>query len=181
MTTSNSIFGRPSFPPAVIAALAVALLSACSEPSGSMDKSASSQTPSSDALPTDTAMAFMHVVDARINAPVQGQAMSAGYFRLMNHGSQPVTLIGFISDSVAVQMHTTAVENGGTTMRPLASITIAPDDQIVFKPGGNHLMIRNLPEEGQQLTLQMNFASGAALNADFAVVPMEQWMNHAGH
>ncbi len=107
--------------------------------------------------------------------------MSAGYFRLMNHGSQPVTLIGFSSDSMAVQMHTTEVENGGTTMRPLASITIAPDDQVVFKPGGNHLMIRNLPEEGQQLTLQMNFASGAALNADFTLVPMEQWMNHAGN
>ena len=73
----------------------------------------------------------MHLVDARIHAPAPGQPMSAGYFMLMNHGSKAVTLTGFISDTVAVQMHTTKVENNGTTMRPLNSITIAADDQII--------------------------------------------------
>ena len=60
--------------------------------------------------------AGMHLVDARIYAPAPGQPMSAGYFMLMNHGSEAVTLTGFISDTVAVQMHTTKVENNGTTM-----------------------------------------------------------------
>ncbi len=118
----------------------------------------------------------MHLVDARIHAPAPGQPMSAGYFMLMNHGSEAVTLTGFISDTVAVQMHTTKVENNGTTMRPLNSITIAADDQVIFKPGGNHLMVRDLPPDLKSIPLTMQFEHGASLETTFTVLSIDEWM-----
>ncbi len=104
---------------------------------------------------------------------------------LMNHGSEAVTVVGITSDAVTVQMHTTSVENNGTTMRPLDTVTIAPDDQIIFQPGGNHLMIRDLPADLKSLPLTMRFSNGASLETKFNVLPMEQWMNkgvdHSNH
>ena len=39
----------------------------------------------------------MHI-DARVHAPTHGQPMSAGYFTLMNHGSEAVTVVGIALD-----------------------------------------------------------------------------------
>jgi copper(I)-binding protein len=74
-------------------------------------------------------------------------------------------------------MHTTTLEASGTTMRPLDKITIAPNGQIVFQPGGNHLMIRNLSAEAKSLAMTMTFDNGGSLNTSFTVIPMDAWMN----
>ena len=105
--------------------------------------------------------------------------MSAGYFTLMNHGTEAITLTNIVSSSADVQMHATTLETTGTTMRPLTEITIAPDSQIVFQPGGNHLMISNLPADAKSLPVTMTFDNGGSLNASFAVIPLNAWMNTA--
>ena len=125
----------------------------------------------------DNAIAALHLVEARVNEPAPGQQMSAGYFTLMNHGSAAITLTKIASDSADVQMHTTTLEASGTTMRPLDKITIAPNGQIVFQPGGNHLMIRNLSAEAKSLAMTMTFDNGGSLNTSFTVIPMDAWMN----
>ena len=135
-----------------------------------------SQTANDQSAGKAAAMAGMHLIDARIYAPVPGQPMSTGYFTLMNHGSEAVTLTGLTSDTVSVQMHTTKVEKNGTTMRPLNTITIAADDQIIFKPGGNHLMIRDLPSDLKSIALVMQFEHGASLETTFNVLAMDVWM-----
>ncbi len=149
-------------------------------PSGNNDQESHSQSPELK----DT-LAGMHLIDARVHASAPGQPMSAGYFTLMNHGRETVTLVGITSDAVTVQMHTTSIENNGTTMRPLDAIAIAPDDQIIFRPGGNHLMIRDLPADLTSLPLTMQFSNGASLETMFNVLPMDQWMNqgmdHSNH
>ena len=125
----------------------------------------------------DTAIASLHLVEARVNEPAPGQRMSAGYFTLMNHGTQAITLTKIASDSADVQMHTTTLEASGTTMRPLTEITIAPNSQVVFQPGGNHLMISNTPSDIESLPMTMIFDNGGSLNASFTVIPMDAWMN----
>jgi copper(I)-binding protein len=104
----------------------------------------------------------------------------------MNHGSESVTLTRISAAGLAVQMHTTVVEDAGTTMRPLTSVTIAADEQTVFQPGGKHLMIRDLPTGVENLALNMEFADGSILQTTFALIPMQQWMEggqnpHQGH
>ena len=125
----------------------------------------------------DTAIASLHLVEARVNEPAPGQRMSAGYFTLMNHGTEAITLTAITSDSANVQMHTTTREASGTTMRPLNEIIIAPNSQIVFQPGGNHLMISNAPPDTKSMPMTMTFDNGGSLKADFTVIPMDTWMN----
>jgi copper(I)-binding protein len=125
----------------------------------------------------DTAIASLHLVEARINKPAPGQRMSAGYFTLMNHGTEAITLTKIASDAADVQMHTTTLEASGTTMRPLSEITIAPNGQIVFRPGGNHLMISNIPADAQSLPITMSFDNGGSMSASFTIIPMDAWMN----
>lgn len=194
MKTPRDFFQRLSLSQLAVALLMALTLMGCS---GS-DNDASAGTASTANLSNNSgqesysqnpglkdALAGMHLIDARVHAPAPGQPMSAGYFTLMNHGREAVILVGINSDAVTVQMHTTSVENNGTTMRPLDAITIAPDDQIIFQPGGNHLMIRDLPADLKSLPLTMQFSNGASLETVFNVLPMDQWMNqdidHSNH
>ncbi|MBL6814853.1 MAG: copper chaperone PCu(A)C [Pseudomonadales bacterium] len=183
MKTTKFFHQRP-FQPLLTCLLAIALMG-CSAANNDAAENENSAEQSSDPLSQtandrgaeqDAAMAGMHLIDARIHAPAPGQPMSAGYFTLMNHGSETVTLTGFASPTVAVQMHTTKVENNGTTMRPLNTIAIAADDQIIFQPGGNHLMIRDLPSDLQSIELVMQFENGASLATTFNVLSMDEWM-----
>ena len=120
--------------------MALSLIGCGGSDQGASAESASTENPSSNNGQESysqnpglkDALAGMHLIDARVHAPAPGQPMSAGYFTLMNHGREAVTLVGINSDAVTVQMHTTSLENNGTTMRPLDAITIAPDDQIIF-------------------------------------------------
>ena len=133
-----------------------------------------------------SAIDVLHMVSPRINIPAPGQTNAAGYFTLMNHGFESVTLTRISAAGLDVQMHTTVVEGAGTTMRPLTSVTIAADEQAVFQPGGKHLMIRNLPTGVENLALNMEFADGSILQTTFALIPMQQWMDggqnpHQGH
>jgi copper(I)-binding protein len=95
----------------------------------------------------------------------------------MNHGTEAITLTAITSDSANVQMHTTTREASGTTMRPVNEIIIAPNSQIVFQPGGNHLMISNAPPNTKSMPMTMTFDNGGSLKADFTVIPMDTWMN----
>ena len=185
MKTPKDFFIGPSPSQLAITLLMALLLIGCgSTDKGASADNASTENPSSNndqesrsqnSELKDT-LAGMHLIDARVHATAPGQPMSAGYFTLMNHGRETVTVVGIISDVVTVQMHTTSVENNGTTMRPLDAVTIAPDDQIVFQPGENHLMIRDLPADLKSLPLTMQFSNGASLETMFNVLPMDQWM-----
>ena len=194
MKTPRDFFQGPSLSQLAVALLmALSLIGCGGSDNGASAESASTENPSSNSGQEShsqnhglkDALAGMHLIDARVHAPAPGQPMSAGYFTLMNHGREAVTLVGINSDAVTVQMHTTSVENNGTTMRPLDAITIAPDDQIIFQPGGNHLMIRDLPADLKSLPLTMQFSNGASLETMFNVLPMDQWMNqdvdHSNH
>jgi len=129
----------------------------------------------------ESATADLHLVEARLHAPVPGQPVSAGYFTLMNHGDAPVTLVKVKSSAADVEMHTTRVESAGTSMRPLEKVLIAPDASAVFRPGGHHLMIRNLTPEAlaaKNVPVTLVFADGRQLKSHLAIVPMGEWMQH---
>jgi len=127
----------------------------------------------------DNALAGLHLASARLHAPAPGQPVSAGYFTLMNHGVEAVTLVGVESTQAKVQMHTTRTEGAGTSMRPLEKVTIEPDQQTVFRPGGHHLMIRDIDQAAftsSYLSVELVFADDSRLPAALEIVPMGEWM-----
>lgn len=143
------------------------------------ESGADHQHPAASASTEDPALAGLHLVSPRLHAPVPGQPVSAGYFTLMNHGTKAVTLVGVESTEASVQMHTTRTEDAGTSMRPLEQVVIEPDQQTVFRPGGHHLMIREISTEAlvaQSLPVELILANGSRLPSALDIVPMSEWM-----
>jgi copper(I)-binding protein len=97
----------------------------------------------------------------------------------MNHGAKAVTLVGVASTEASVEMHTTRTEDAGTSMRPLEQVVIEPDQQTVFRPGGHHLMIREISSgalAAQSLPVELILANGSRLPSALDIVPMSEWM-----
>ena len=97
----------------------------------------------------------------------------AGYLTLTNTGDAPVVLVGAEAEGAAtVEMHTTAEENGVVKMLRLESLVIAPGEEVVFEPGGSHLMFMGLAEplaEGDTFPATLLFEDAAPVEVTFAV------------
>lgn len=91
-----------------------------------------------------------------------------------------------VSTTVAgsARMHATTIDGGSehhhgatggsgasASMEELGRIPVTPDKPLVFEPGGNHIMLNDLPDPlvlGEEFTLTLGFSSGRSL--DVAVV-----------
>lgn len=82
--------------------------------------------------------------NAYVRDLIPGRNMSAGFFEFTNEGSAEIVLVGASSAGAAsVEMHTHVHEDGMMKMRRMSSLTVAPNERVVFQPGGNHLMLFN--------------------------------------
>lgn len=97
----------------------------------------------------------------------------AGYFTLANTGDSPVVLTGASAGGAeTVDMHTTVEKNGVVNMLRLESLEIAPGEEVVFEPGGHHLMFTGLAEplaEGSEFTATLTFEEAGDVEVSFAV------------
>ncbi|RTM14179.1 MAG: copper chaperone PCu(A)C [Bradyrhizobiaceae bacterium] len=98
-----------------------------------------------------------------------GAKTGAAYMTVKNSGVSPDRLVS-ATTSVAdkVQFHEERGENGVSRMQEVASVNAEPGAQIVFKPGGMHMMMVGLKQplkEGQtfQMTLQFEKAGSIAV------------------
>lgn len=82
------------------------------------------------------------IEDAFVRDLIPGRAMSAGFFVFSNQGDAPIVLVAAASEAAeSVEMHTHVHEGGMMKMRQMESLTVAPGEEVVFEPGGNHLML----------------------------------------
>jgi len=69
------------------------------------------------------------------------------YFELHNHGSTPDEITGITSDvAEAVEMHESKMEGDVMKMEMLTSLPIDAYADMVFEPGGLHVMLVNLKQ-----------------------------------
>jgi hypothetical protein len=82
------------------------------------------------------------VTDAWIReAPPGAQAMAA-YMLVVNPTKKGLSLTGVTSPAFEeVQMHVSEVKDGMAHMKQVPGFTLSPGARLVFKPGGNHLML----------------------------------------
>jgi copper(I)-binding protein len=96
-------------------------------------------------------------------SPVAGQP-AAGYLRV-SASADHQALTGVSSSQAArIEMHETMSSGTMTMMRPLARIDLVSNSEIVFAPGGRHLMIFGLDPKlkpGDSAQLVIHFAHGA--------------------
>jgi len=112
--------------------------------------------------------------DARVRETLPGQNISAGYFRLTNKGSVDCQLLAVTSSGGArIEMHEHSHHHGHMQMRPVETLPLPAGQELVFEPGGYHLMLMDLPQPlrpAESVLLRLDFGACGALEAAFPVV-----------
>ena len=74
--------------------------------------------------------------------PVPGMSIAAGYLVLENNSDQRITIEKITSPQFArIEMHETVIRDDVARMVSLSSLVVERQSNIVFEPGGKHLML----------------------------------------
>ncbi len=120
------------------------------------------------------------------NAPA-----GAAYFSLHNQGSESDRLIGASTPRAEhSELHTHVHQDGLMKMTQIPAVELPAGAQVVFQPGGNHVMLFGLSQPlraGEQFPLTLEFEKAGTLevqvevrSADGQAVPMPHGQHH-GH
>jgi copper(I)-binding protein len=83
--------------------------------------------------------------------PAEAGGTTAVYFRVTNSGGEPDRLLGAETGfAQAAEFHQTAMEGDMVHMMAVSGIDVGPGETIVLEPGGLHLMLAGLVEQGLQ-------------------------------
>lgn len=100
-------------------------------------------------------------------------APSAGYFEVLNKGTEPVQLLAAESDRYGdIMLHQTVTEDGLAKMRMADKIDIAAGGQLDFVPGGYHAMLEKQTSPvsvGEQVTMRFLFSNQQVATAQCEV------------
>ena len=112
-----------------------------------------------------------------------GQSAAAAYITLTNRGDGPDRLIGAESSvSAKSTLHSSSSEGGIARMRPIdGGLKIAPHATVMFKPGGNHIMLTGLKQPlkaGQTVDLMLRFERSPAQAVALRVLPATSEQSH---
>lgn len=149
---------RPFAAAAFLAAAAVAL-TGCTP---------STTTATPDPATGASAAESITVENAWVKAADSG--MSAAFGEINNAGEVDVTIVSVASPaSTALQLHETVEnETGEMTMRQKGGgFTIAPGETLTLEPGGNHIMLMDLPESvvaGDEVSFTLTFSDDSTLD-----------------
>jgi copper(I)-binding protein len=123
----------------------------------------------------------MEVHSAWVRPTARGEN-AAVYLTLHNHSSDDDELIGASSPAAdAVELHESTMENDVMQMNMIMSVPIASEEEIVFAPGGLHIMLIGVKEAlvlGGHIAVVLNFNN----HEDIAVeVQIENAMPEEDH
>jgi copper(I)-binding protein len=115
------------------------------------------------------------VADAWVRA-IPGAAVAAAYMKLHNGGTQPIRVTG-VRSAVAgnAMLHETQLVGGVSTMRAHEPLTIAPGASVELKPGGLHVMLRDLAHPlavDEQVPLELLLEGGGRVALRARVRPL---------
>jgi copper(I)-binding protein len=101
------------------------------------------------------------VTDAWIREAPPGASAMAAYMLVVNPSKKGLNLTRVTSPAFGeVQMHVSEVKDGLARMRQVPGFTLGPGQRLVFKPGGNHLMLlkpKKALKQGDVVPLVLEF------------------------
>ena len=104
------------------------------------------------------------IMNAWVREAHASAKVNAGYMTLVNVGKDDVTLVKVESDAFkAVEVHEMVTVEGLMEMREVTDMVIPAQGQILFEPGGKHLMLMGPKEHltsGQKVDMTLTFKSG---------------------
>lgn len=105
-------------------------------------------------------------------APPMAKSL-AGYVTIKNNSEQVVVIDAMSSPLFKkVKMHDMSMHNGMMHMSHLSSVTLQPNESIVFASGGKHLMLMKPKQpmtSGMSVPVTFALASGQAFTTSFSV------------
>lgn len=105
--------------------------------------------------------------------PAAAGTTGAGFLTLSNPDKTADALVAVESPAARkVEIHRSVMSGGVSSMQKLERVALAPGGQVVFAPGGHHLMLLGLKQAlktGDKVPATLVFASGAKVKATFEV------------
>jgi copper(I)-binding protein len=115
--------------------------------------------------PSASAAATLSVDDGRLVLPAVKGNPGAVYFTVHNGTDKDDTLEGAeVEGAKMAMLHQTSMVSGHTSMQQVEQLSVPAGGQLVFAPGGRHVMAMDLDaklEPGATTTVTLSFASGA--------------------
>ena len=116
----------------------------------------------------------LSIVEAWARDTPPGAPNGAVYFKLKNMSQSAEQLIG-VSSSVSErsEMHSHVHKDGVMQMRKSEVVDIPPGEEVVFEPGGHHVMLINLNQAlklGDTILLDFEFAQAGTIQKDIPVM-----------
>ena len=103
--------------------------------------------------------------------PTTGRS-GAGYFTLTNDGAADA-LLDVEADYPKVMLHKSMMKDGVMTMEHQMRVVVPPQGEIVFAPGGYHVMFMGLKEGwgvGDDIKATLIFEKSGSLEVTFKVI-----------
>jgi len=104
------------------------------------------------------------IMNAWVREAHAGAKMNAGYMTLVNVGSEEVSLVKVESEAFeSIEVHEMVRVDGFMKMREVTDMVVPAQGQILFEPGGKHLMMMGPREHlatGQKVDMTLTFKSG---------------------
>ena len=105
--------------------------------------------------------------------PVTQGNTAAAYFSLHNHTQNDDELIGASSSvAEAAEIHESKMENDVMTMNMVSSVPLKAGDELMFEPGGLHVMLIGVKQElkvGDEFELVLKFKNHADIMVNVKV------------
>jgi periplasmic copper chaperone A len=119
----------------------------------------------------------IHISQPWSRATAKGATAGAGYMTITNKGSAP-DKVSCVSDDASAQceIHSMTTEGGVMKMRPVeGGLEIKPGDSVMLKPGGYHVMFRELKhplERGAAVKVTLKFEHAGAVEVDYPILAL---------
>ena len=161
------LFNRQFFLFSLMLILPVLIFSACSRTSSDTSSDISS-VHNSDNVQVEIEQSWIPAAPPSVD-------VLAGYFTLSNHLEHDLVLVSANSPLFEyIELHsTTSIDYGRLVeMNKLPKVIIAAGSQVVFKPGGNHLMLYKASgalKVDQKVPVSLVFEKGTVIDTTFTV------------
>lgn len=110
--------------------------------------------------------------------PASADSPIGTVFLVLNNRGDQERVLQAASSPVAdkIELHTAVADLSPNTMQPVESMSVSPESDLVFAPGGPHLMLIDLNqalEVGDQFPLTLEFRNGDSITLEVSVAKQE--------
>jgi periplasmic copper chaperone A len=119
----------------------------------------------------------IHISQPWSRATAKGATAGAGYMTITNKGATP-DKVSCVSDdaSAQCQIHSMTMDGGVMKMRPVeGGLEIKPGESVMLKPGGYHVMFRELKhplEQGAAVKATLRFEHAGTVEVAYPVLAL---------